>query len=215
MVPQQQQHLAKDDKDLEAVMASELNALTLNDRNLVQEEIHCVRSMAVKETPTLVNDALERIRQRTTQISLEGICGSDAFREAFALNLPYVHSPEICLKYLRVDFFEVELAAMRMMNNLELLFRYFGLIALQRPLRFSDLDKEEQDCFRAGSVQILSRRDRGGRLVTVHQETAEGVNDYQRVRVRSTFGSRFFLLLFTAFSWPVCSAPSSAEIGAL
>lgn len=186
MDPSQKERIARNDKDLESVLAKELHKLTVNDRNLVQEEIHCVSSMAVKEVPSMVDNALAEIRERTTAVVSAGEIGTDEFRRQFSSNPQFVHSKAICLKYLRVDFFDVGLATKRMMNHLELLFRYFGPVALQRPLRFSDLVKKEQDAFRGGSFQLLPSRDKAGRLVLVHQTSVEGANHHQRVSYHQT-----------------------------
>ena len=86
------------------------------------------------------------------------------------------------LKYLRADFFQVEKAAVRMVNHLSLLYKYFGPDMLQRRLRFADLTQAEQDCIRTGKEQILPVRDRAGRLLLFAQGAMENVSFYQQVR---------------------------------
>jgi hypothetical protein len=172
-------HQIKSDKDIEAALANELTALSLNDRTKVLEEIHCVRSLAVQETPELVKDALEALRREAK--SLVGTDGGNVYGDALVMNSPYVRSREFGLKFLRADFFNVKLAARRMLIHLELLFKFYGLEALKRPLRYSDLSREEQDCFRKGCSQVLPSRDKAGRLILIIQGSMENVTQIQRV----------------------------------
>ena len=79
------------------------------------------------------------------------------------------------------DLFHVKLAARRMLNHLELMFKFYGPVALHRPLRYADLNREEQDCIRKGPIQILPSRDKAGRLMIVFQGSLENVTQFQRV----------------------------------
>ncbi len=172
-------HDVTTDKDLEAVLAYELTLLSLNDRTKVQEEIHCVRSSAVPETPVFVNDSLEKLRVEVS--GLVGTGGDNVYVDSLVLDSPYVQSRDFCLKFLRADLFNVKIAACRMLNHLEQLFKFYGPVALQRPLRYSDLRKEEHDCIRKGSIQILPSRDKAGRLILILQRSMENVTQIQRV----------------------------------
>lgn len=176
-----------EDADLDAVLAKELNSLSIQDRNRVQEELHCVSSLAVEETPELVTQSLQEFWMQVNQIFVTRSAHSKTmyehdFLQALQMEHSYLHRAETGLKFLRADLFRVESAAHRMVNHNEMLYKYFGPISLHRPLRYSDLTKEEQDCFRVGNQQILPSRDRNGRLVMVMQGALEGVED--RVRVR-------------------------------
>ncbi len=172
-------HELTEDDDIETALANQLTALSLNDRNKIQEEIHCVTSLAVQETSAIVEDALEKLRQEAS--SLVGSDGGNIYVYALIGGSPYAQSRHFGLKFLRADFFNVKLAARRMLNHLELLFKFFGSFALQRPLRFSDLTAEEENCIRKGSFQILPSRDKAGRLVQVYQGSLENVTQFQRV----------------------------------
>jgi len=173
-------HEVTTDIDIEAALAHELTALSLNDRTKVQEEIHCVKSLAVQETPGLVECALEKLRREAS--GLVGSGGGNVYVDALVMDSPYVQSRDFGLKFLRADFFNVKLAARRMLIHLELLFKFYGLEALKRPLRYSDLSREEQDCFRKGCSQVLPSRDKAGRLILILQGSMENVTQMQRVR---------------------------------
>ena len=165
--------------DIDSALANDLNTLSLNDRNNIQEEIHCVKSLAVQETPELVDDALEKLRRQAS--SFRGSGGGNVFVDALVMDSPYVQGRDFCLKFLRADFFNVKLATGRMLNHLELLFKFFGPVALQRPLRYSDLTREEQDCMRKGPSQILPSRDKAGRLIMIVQGSMEKSTKVERV----------------------------------
>jgi hypothetical protein len=64
MLPQQ----VTSDEDVEAALANELTALSLNDRTRILEEIHCVASLAVPETLVLLQHALEKLRVETSRL---------------------------------------------------------------------------------------------------------------------------------------------------
>jgi hypothetical protein len=167
------------DEDIEAALANELTKLSLSDRNKIQEEIHCVTSLAVPETSVFVEDSLEKLRLETS--SLVGTGGGNVYVDAIVMESAYVQSQDFCLRFLRADFFSVKLAAKRMLNHLELLFKFFGLVALHRPLRYSDLTREEQDCMRKGPSQILPSRDKAGRLILILQGSMEKSTHAERV----------------------------------
>jgi hypothetical protein len=173
-------HKIATNEEIEAAMAHELSALSLKVRTDVLEEIHCVKSMAVQETPILVDDGIEKLRRQV--ISLGGCAGRNDCSDALDIDTPYVKSRDFGLKFLRADFFNVNLAARRMVTHLELLFKFYGPLALQRPLRFSDLTKKERFCIRKGVLQILPSRDKAGRLILVFQGSMDQVTNIHRVR---------------------------------
>ncbi len=172
-------HELSADRDLEALLANELTALSLNDRNKILEDIHCVKSLTVTETPRLVENALETLRLEIS--CLVGAGDGNVYVDALVMDSPYVRNRDFCLRFLRADFFHVKLAAKRMLNHLEILCNFFGPVALQRHLRYSDLTKEEQDCIRKGPIQILPSRDKAGRLVLVYHGALEHVTPFQGV----------------------------------
>jgi hypothetical protein len=172
-------HEVRIDEDLEVVLANELTALSLTDRNKVQEEIHCVRSSAIQETPVLVENALETFQREASSLVDSG--EGNIHVDAQSMDSPYVQSRDFCLKFLRADYFNLNLAARRMLNHLEMLFKFYGPVALCRSLRFSDLCKEEQECIRKGSIQILPSRDKAGRLILIMQDSMKNVTQIQRV----------------------------------
>ncbi|KAL3905808.1 MAG: hypothetical protein SGILL_009527, partial [Bacillariaceae sp.] len=74
-------------------------------------------------------------------------------------------------------------AVVKYIKYLELLHEFFGDAGLQRPLRFTDLNKAEKDCLKEGRRQILPSRDRSGRLIMF--EKGSKATDTRNTRVRS------------------------------
>ena len=117
------------------LLTHEMDKLSFKDRNDIYEEIHGVASLAVKETPELIDQSLyklsleiERIKDKYT-----------AYKEATKCYNPYLHGVEIRLRFLRCDLFNVPKAAERMMKYLDLTQYLYGDYALTRPIQLRDL----------------------------------------------------------------------------
>jgi hypothetical protein len=155
------------DKDVDTILANELNSLSFHDRNRIQEEIHGVETLAAEETPERTQEALiefQRIVDQTHPNKKQAY--ARAINESTtAQSTLYVQQDNFRLKFLRAALFDVQEAVTRYLANLDLLHKYFGPYALQRPLKFTDLPRKEQETIRAGYSQILPTRDRAGRLV--------------------------------------------------
>ena len=169
------------DEDVDHLLAEQLHKLSHQDRNKIQEEIHGVHSMAPEETPEMVLDALHRLDQEIMQVSDDN---KQAFLQAQANNPnAFVLQSDYRLKFLRASLFDPQKAAVRYTQHLYLLLKYFGAFSLERPLQYSDLNKEEQEIFRKGQNQILPSRDRSGRLICCHYHSIGGPNVNPSVRV--------------------------------
>jgi hypothetical protein len=81
------------------------------------------------------------------------------------LKSSYIYDEGLRLRCLRADLFNVRKAAWRFLGFLDLLWDTYGDEALTRPIRMSDLNKEETDLIKSGEYQILPFRDRSGRRI--------------------------------------------------
>jgi len=151
--------------DVEALLTKELQQLSFEARNKIQEEVHGVLSMAPTETPEMIQKSLNQLEQAVSQLPVDV---KPAYTKALAMDSPYVHAKEFRLRFLRAELFDAATAAVRFAKHLNLLDKYFGTEALVRPLRWDDLGKREQEILRVGQTQVLPARDRAGRLVAVH-----------------------------------------------
>jgi hypothetical protein len=173
------------DDDVDLILAKELQQLSFQARCQIQEEIHGVQSVCPNETPEMISNALDQLEEELYQIYTSHSQHFEEYREALS-HLPdnkYIQSNDFLLAFLRADLYDAKRAALRLTKYLHLIFKYYGLEGLQRPLRFRDLAPLEQELVRAGNYQILPSRDRARRLVIVHQGSmaGEGVTNFHRV----------------------------------
>jgi hypothetical protein len=150
---------------VDAILAQELEKLSCQDRSRIEEEIHGVQSLALEETPEMMEDALARFR---LEVDCLPSFQKMAYQDAMVMGSNYVQDREFHRKFLRVALFDPKKAASMFCLYLDMLLSNFGPQALERPLRYDDLKKEEQDGFRTGPFQVLPSRDRAGRLVCIH-----------------------------------------------
>ena len=162
---------------LDSILAKELYGMSVRDRDITQEEIHGIRSVAQEESAEMTDHAFGSFQKE-----IEKIPTKHAYDMAVASNSYYVlHDRDFRIRFLRADLFDTKKAAARFINHLDLLLDYVGPIALQRPLRFSDLGKDVQRVLRFGSTQILPSRDRADRLILFFHRTMLGVPIRTRV----------------------------------
>lgn len=168
--------LAQHEHDMDAIRLNELYQLPPTERERIQEEIHGVKSMAVEETPELLQVSFcqfdAHVQTLTTQPQHKKWQPEHAayhYAVGHSQDCQYVlTNRNFHLMFLRAELFDVPAAAVRYLKNLAILYRYFGYQALQRPLHFhQDLTRAEQTELKTGKMQILPSRDRSGRLISV------------------------------------------------
>jgi hypothetical protein len=150
----------KDDpRTVDEILCMELLSLSLKERNDIQEEIHCVKCLAVNETSELINTSLKELHRVLE--SDEDI--PDNEKRAYIqsqklypnlLSSTYINSNEFRLRFLRCELFNVKKAALRMVKILELMVELFGIYALWRPINMNDFNKDELRELRKGYVII-------------------------------------------------------------
>jgi hypothetical protein len=80
--------------------------------------------------------------------------------------LLYVNTNEFRLMYLRCDFFNVQKAALRIVQALDFLLENYGEYALKRKIQLSDFTSDQElAVLKKGMIQLLPSRDRGGRRI--------------------------------------------------
>ena len=128
---------------------------------MVLDDVHGVREFNHEVLPSKLRHSLEQMDR-----ALWTIQSKDAYNKAVALRSPYVLlNNELRIRFLWADEFDVQKAAQRFVNYLDFYHEYFGTAALMRPIRFDDLNKEEQNILREGSIQLLPCRDRTERQI--------------------------------------------------
>jgi hypothetical protein len=166
-------------QNIDKILAMELNRLSLQDREAMNEEIHGVNFLAVPETPEVVADKLYDLDQllkteyqpstsMTAQPHQGPVAYRNAYEEAHLLGSQYIHEPEFRIMFLRADFFDVGKAARRMVGFLQLIRDYLGVKSLLRLpfLSLNDLTADEIHDLKRGPFFLFPGRDGAGRRVS-------------------------------------------------
>ncbi len=150
------------------LLKKEMMSMSATDRNTISEEIHGVRCLAPKESKEMLENAL---RELDSELSRIPNTEKQAFVQAtsFSRNQTYVDSDEFRLRFLRCELFDIEKAARRLVNYLDLITYYLpfdtGLAILKRPITLADFKEAERVLLRKGILQLLPFRDRSGRRI--------------------------------------------------
>jgi hypothetical protein len=157
-----EQHVTPETVD--AMLAQELNQMSFQERECVNEEIHGVNTLAIDEAPAFVNEKLMLL-----DLALDRWIAPHqkmAYLEALRLNSQYVHDVETFrLPFLRAELFDVHRAALRAVKFLDYMYELFGSEALMRPIFLSDFNDTDLKMMKEGFFQVIPGRDRSGRRI--------------------------------------------------
>jgi hypothetical protein len=145
--------------ETDALLAKELNELSLDEREKVYEDIHGIPRL-VEEEPVFVDKALDGLEEALSKIPKKV-----AYNQALFLSPTYVQDPKFRLMFLRAELFHVERAASRVVSYFEQKLELFGIDKLGRDIRYEDLDDDDRAAVMTGALQILPEKDRSGRLI--------------------------------------------------
>ena len=168
-----------DHSSADALLANELYHLSVEERDMINEEIHGIWHQCQNETPELLQNSLK-------QLAVELVClpSKQAYDASQAFPECYINTDDFRLIFLRCEFFDAHKAAVRMTKYLDLIHWAFGEKVLQRDVCIADLDEQTLKLLRAGPFQVLPGMDRTGRRV-VGNFAAEIDPDQPRInRVR-------------------------------
>ena len=160
-------HVPSRAKDIDDLLSKELFQLSFADRNAISEEIHGVRCLAPQETPELISRSLLELQKQLDMMAYKpSYDKAQAFaRHPKTAKTSYINTIEFRLKFLRCELFDVSMAAVRLINYLDLMVEMYGVFALQRKIKLTDFSKHELQILRAGYMQMLPFRDRSGRRI--------------------------------------------------
>lgn len=91
-----------------------------------------------------------------------------AYTEACRQNPDYARSPELRMRFLRVENFNTGLAAHRLCQYFDFKLQWFGEDLLGRPLSISELSSDDLAVLRRGDLQMLQESDAKGRKVAYY-----------------------------------------------
>ena len=146
---------------VDALLAKDLNQMSLNEREKVCEQIHGVESI-LEESDEMISSGLNNL-----EMELQKIPSKPAYDEAERMSSEYVRDRKFRLMFLRAEQFDSSLAARRLVMFMEEKAKNFGRESLTRPLNLRDLDKDDLETLNSGVFQALPVRDTAGRLVIV------------------------------------------------
>uniref|UniRef100_A0A7S0UI21 DUF6824 domain-containing protein n=1 Tax=Pseudo-nitzschia delicatissima TaxID=44447 RepID=A0A7S0UI21_9STRA len=153
-------------EDLDTILSNALFKLSVGERNSIDEEFHGVSTLAPKESPELLKSKLLELSDELDLIS-DDCPLKAAYIESQQYHETYTNTDDFRLRFLRCELFDAKKAATRLIKFLSFASDIFGPELLRRPIRFSDLTKEEVKIFRSGDIQMLPYRDQAGRPVAV------------------------------------------------
>ena len=151
-----------DPEEVDALLSSELNSLSLQERGSIYEEIHGVDS-EIEETPQLVAESLQ-LMGAALQLQVPAL--RDLYNQARQINPDYVDSHSFWLQFLRAEYFVAPKAALKLCRFLAGKVEYFGMDCLARPITLDDdFDPDDLEWLTSGITQLLPSRDRSGRII--------------------------------------------------
>lgn len=173
--------------EIDGAMAEELLKMSFTDRNDINEEIHGVKCLAIKETPKLIKNAL-----RLFQTELERLPNTEKQAFLFIQKVrqhqcdpfyaAYAYNQHFRLRFLRCCLFKVHLAVRRFANYLNFIQTYWGDAYLAKPIQLSDLNATETKLLKQGEIQILPFRDRSGRRVIANLGDANDMEGFAFIK---------------------------------
>jgi len=156
------------------ILATELNKLSFNDRQAIEEEIHGVRCGAADENPELLERSLQEFDQQLNTRKIgNSLLRNVVYTTSAGAGVPqpqsecYLNDPNIRLRFLRSECFVVEKAVERLINFLEFSAELFGNYVAERPIKLSDFSREDMIGLNSSRNQYLPFRDRSGRRVLI------------------------------------------------
>jgi len=152
----------KSPHSVDQILSEGLMQLSMKDRNVVEEEIHGVSTLApsTTESPDLVETSLQELSTELSKIPEDK---KVAYMESQLFQNTYVNTPEFRLRFLRCELFDVKRAAKKIVKFLDYASHLFGPAVLQRPMGMVDFTTEEKKWMQ--NFQILPYRDQSGRAI--------------------------------------------------
>lgn len=149
-----------DPEDVAALIASEMNSLTLEQRKAIYDDVHGVTNHREQETPDVTANLLRDFHDAVRKIRYK-----PEYEKAAFLNPDYVLDRNIVLMFLRAEDYNTKRAARRIVNHYKHKMELFGIDKLARPITFDDLSQDDKDAALTGAYQRLYLPDQSGRSV--------------------------------------------------
>jgi hypothetical protein len=151
----------------DAMLAKELNELSVQERERVMEELHGVADV-IRETPELVHTSCERLNKELQKLSKAKRRALDRalfLKPSLEMDIPFK------LLFLRADSFDAAKAAVRMCKYFQHKLELFGEDKLVKKITLEDMNEDDMAAVRTGAVAILPQKDQAGRLIWFINQT--------------------------------------------
>uniref|UniRef100_A0A7S4ENX2 DUF6824 domain-containing protein n=1 Tax=Pseudo-nitzschia australis TaxID=44445 RepID=A0A7S4ENX2_9STRA len=158
----------RDVTNSESILSKALMNLSFNDRNAIEEEIHGVSCVLPQETDRVLTESLASFDRELARIEHKpGYLKAQALLMANSATHTHfwMDRREFRLRFLRSELFRPREAAVRFAGCMDFLLDIYGEYALRRPIRLTDMSREEMMVLREGTYQLLPYRDRSGRRI--------------------------------------------------
>jgi hypothetical protein len=181
-------------EDPDALLARELNRLSMQEREQVNYDVHGVAE--------LMPEGSEFISTRLVQLELElaKITEKVAYSQALMQDPNFVKNRDFRIRFLRAGRFAAAEAAVRMVRHFQYKMELFGAGKMVKDIEIDDLDSEDIKVLESGFIQLLPVRDRAGRAIMCWNPILrKDAGIEQRVRVFEWLLFRvcgFFFLLY-------------------
>ena len=144
---------------LSAMLAKEMNQLSVEDREKAFEDVHGIPRV-VDEPQEFIGACLALLETELTNISSKA-----AYDLANSTSKEYTSSKKIRLMFLRAENFDPYNAASRMVRFFEEKYELFGADKLAKDITLDDLDPDDIAALERGVYQVLPEKDCAGRKV--------------------------------------------------
>ena len=152
----------------EALLAKELNELSLQEREAIMDDIHGVSRFA-EETPELVESKLIELDDAIDKMYKKKKISYD---RALFLSPTRVRDKKFRIMFLRADLWDVQKAARRLVKHFEYKSVLFGADKIVKTITMNDLDEDDMESLLTGSFQFAKSKDRAGRTVLLVTQSA-------------------------------------------
>jgi hypothetical protein len=167
-------------QDAEALLAKEMAAMSVQEREKSLNDIHGV-SDVMDEEASFVRAKIEEMEMELSKLTSNK--GKEAYMQAEAQNKEYVTCHKFRLKFLRAEMFNAKLAVGLMVRFFDEKKKLFGADKLTKEIKLWDLDKDDRKLLESGIGQILPQRDRAGRrIITWMPMMIRGESDSNKER---------------------------------
>jgi hypothetical protein len=149
-------------KELGIEFVSELNKLSIQERDEVNYDVHGVSDIIMNEDPVFIRRSITSMKSELIKIPETG---KEAYMQALEQDEDYVLDEIFLIMFLRAVEFNTKAAAARFVAFFETKLELFGREKVGRDIRVDDLDKDDIACLESGYAQVLNKRDRAGRAI--------------------------------------------------